>query len=264
MLTALLPIGDDNSDRVIQPYITYALIAINILVFVLLQLPSDYFTYAYSVVPKEILTGVDLVKPKYIPELRGAIPQAPGPSPIYLTILSAMFMHGGWAHLGGNMLYLWIFGDNVEDAMGHVKFLIFYLLCGLIATLAHVFAANAAGGVDVYIPSLGASGAIAGVLGAYLVLFPRKNVHVLVGWFGLISVPAFIVIGGWIALQLFSGVSREFITEQTRSSGGGVAYWAHVGGAVAGLILVWIFRNPQVRQRADSRAQGYPSNFPRY
>ncbi|BCM90470.1 hypothetical protein IAD21_02323 [Abditibacteriota bacterium] len=264
MLTALLPIGDDNSDRFIQPYVTYALIAINIAVFVLLQLPNDYFTYAYSVVPQEILSGHDLTAPLRVRGLNGAIPQAPGPTPIYLTILTAMFMHGGWAHLGGNMLYLWIFGDNVEDAMGHFKFLVFYLLCGVFATLAHVFAAQAAGGLNLVIPSLGASGAIAGVLGAYLVLYPRKNVHVLVGWFGLVSVPAVLVIGGWIALQLFSGVSSQFVTQQTRDSGGGVAYWAHVGGAIAGIILVWMFRNRRVQQRADLRAQGYPSNFPRY
>ena len=262
MLTALLPIGDDNSDRLIRPYVTYALIALNIAVFVLLQLPNKYFTYSYSVVPYEILSGRDIVAPIYVRALGGAIPQAPGPAPIYLTILTAMFMHGGWAHLGGNMLYLWIFGDNVEDAMGHFKFFAFYLLCGLIATLAHVFASQAAGGtLNLYIPSLGASGAIAGVLGAYLVLYPRKNVHVLVGWFGLVSVPAILVIGGWIGLQVFSGVAGQFVTQQTRESGGGVAYWAHVGGALAGLGLVWLFRNRRVQQRANLRAQGYPYNY---
>ena len=251
MLTALLPIGDDNSDRFLKPYVTYALIAINIAVFVLLQLPNDAFTAGFSVVPKEILTGQDLVvhiKQLYL---------APGPSPIYLTILTAMFMHGGWAHLGGNMLFLWIFGDNVEDAMGHAKFLVFYLLCGVAATLAHVFASSIAGGANLYIPSLGASGAIAGVLGAYLVLYPRKSVYVLLGWFGLIPVPAILVIGAWIALQVFSGLG-----DQSQQSGDGVAYWAHVGGAVAGLLLVWLFRNRRVQNRADLRAQGYPVSFP--
>ena len=255
MLLALLPIGDDNSDRLIKPYVTCGLIALNIAVFVLLQLPSATFTNAYSVVPLEILTGHDFVG-RFGPTL-----QVPGPSPIYLTLFSAMFMHGGWAHLLGNMLYLWIFGDNVEDAMGHFKFLVFYLLCGIAATLAHVFAARSAGGVDLIIPSLGASGAIAGVLGAYLVLYPRKSVYVLLGWFGLIPVPAVLVIGGWIALQLFSGVSREFLTQQTRDAGGdGVAYWAHIGGAVAGLVLVWLFRNRRVQERANWRAQGM-SNY---
>lgn len=199
------------------------------------------FTQAYATVPYEILTGHDLVG------RTGPILQVPGPSPIYLTILSSMFMHGGWAHLGGNMLYLWIFGDNVEDAMGRFKFLLFYLLCGIAATLAHVFAAQVTRGLDLVTPSLGASGAIAGVLGAYLVLYPRKSVYVLVGLFGLIPVPAVLVIGGWILLQLFSGATRE--------PGGGVA---HVGGAVAGLLLVCL-RNPRVQARADFRAQGMPS-----
>ena len=251
MLTALLPIGDDNSDRLLKPYITFALIAVNIAVFVLLQLPSDAFTESFSVVPKEILTGQDLVG------RAGPIVLGPGPSPIYLTILTAMFMHGGWTHLGGNMLFLWIFGDNVEDAMGHFKFLVFYLLCGSLATLAHVLASSIAGGVNVYIPSLGASGAIAGVLGAYLVLYPRKSVYVLVGWFGLIPVPAVLVIGAWIALQVFSGLGHR-----SGQSSDGVAYWAHVGGAVAGLLLVWLFRNRRVQSRADLRAQGYPMSFP--
>ncbi len=246
MLTALFPIGDDNSDRVIRPYVTYALIAINIAVFVLLQLPNEDFTNAYSTVPAEILTGHDLVG-RIGPTL-----QVPGPSPIYLTILSSMFMHGGWAHLLVNMLYLWIFGDNVEDAMGHTKFLVFYLLCGLAATLAHVFAAQVTGGLNLVTPSLGASGAIAGVLGAYLVLYPRKSVYVLIGLFGLIPVPAVLVIGGWILLQVFSGVTRE-------AGGDGVAYWAHVGGAVAGFLLVWLFGNRTVQARADFRAQGMPT-----
>ena len=247
MLLGLLPIGDDNSDRLLKPYVTYALIALNIAVFVLLQLPNTNFTNSFAVVPAEIWTGRDLVGQT------GPIVQYPGPSPIYLTILSAMFMHGGWAHLLGNMLYLWIFGDNVEDAMGHFKFLVFYLLCGLFATLAHVVASVVAGGLNPFIPSLGASGAIAGVLGAYIVLYPRKVVYVLFGWFGLVAVPAILVIGGWFALQLFLGVSNQLVPAS--GSGGGVAYWAHVGGATAGVLLVWLFRSPRVQQRATSRAQ---------
>ncbi len=204
MFTMLIPIGDDNSDRHITPYVTYALIALNIAVFVLLQLPNDAFTYGYSVIPAEILSGRELVNTLQIGNSQ--IPQAPGPAPIYLTILSAMFMHGGWAHLGGNLLFLWIFGDNVEDAMGHFKFALFYLLCGVLATAAHIVASQVAGGFNLVIPSLGASGAIAGVLGGYLVLYPRKSVRVLVGWFGIFALPAFLVIGGWMAMQLFSGV----------------------------------------------------------
>ena len=257
MLTFLFPIGDDNSDRHITPYVTYALIAINIAVFVLLQLPSDAFTYGYSVIPAEIMRGVDLVQPL----ANGSVPQAPGPSPIYLTILSAMFMHGGWAHLGGNMLYLWIFGDNVEDAMGHFKFLVFYLLCGALATFANIFAAQNAGGLALVIPSLGASGAIAGVLGGYVLLYPRKSVRVLIGWFGIIALPAVLVIGLWMALQLFSGVGQIVsVSQQTGERAGGVAYWAHIGGAVAGLLLVNLFRNRDVTKRALDRALAPPSS----
>ena len=257
MLTMLFPIGDDNSDRRITPYITYALMAINIAVFILLQLPSDAFTYGFSVIPAEILTGTDFLAPGRPAGSNTIIPQAPGPSPIQLTILSAMFMHGGWAHLGGNMLYLWIFGDNVEDAMGHFKFLVFYLLCGVLATAAHIIASRMAGGLNVFIPSLGASGAIAGVLGGYLMLYPTKRVMVLLGFFGIIAVPAVLVIGLWIATQIFSGFGSIALTQQTRESSGGVAYFAHIGGAVAGLILVWLFRSPRVVERAQERM-----NFP--
>ena len=247
----LIPIGDDNSGRNITPYVTYALIALNIAVFVFLQLPNDVFTYGFSVVPREITHGVDYVTNGYVP--RGVIPQAPGPQPIFLTILTAMFMHGGWAHLGGNMLYLWIFGDNVEDAMGHFKYLLFYLLCGALATGAHIFASQAAGGLNLFIPSLGASGAIAGVLGGYLMLYPTKKVMVLLGFFGVFAVPAIIVIGLWIATQIFSGFGSIALTQQTRESGGGVAYFAHIGGAIAGLILVSLFRTARIQQRAQER-----------
>ena len=253
MLTMLFPIGDDNSDRHIRPYVTYALIALNILVFLLFQLTNDAFTYAFSVVPAEILSGQDLVQP--VQTRAGLVPQAPGPTPIHLTIFSAMFMHGGWAHLGGNLLYLWIFGDNVEDAMGHFKFLMFYLLCGVLATAAHVFAAQSAGGLNLFIRSLGASGAIAGVLGGYLILYPRKSVYVLF-FFNIIAVPAILVIGIWIAIQTFSGFGDIARTSQTAESAGGVAYWAHVGGAVAGLLLVNLFRNSNVMHRAQMRSHG--------
>ena len=251
MLSMLFPIGDDNSDRHSTPYITYALIALNFFVFVGLQLPSDRFTYGFAVIPAEILSGVDLIRNVSVPG--GQIPQTPGPSPIQLTIFSAMFMHGGWMHLLGNVLYLWIFGDNVEDAMGHGRFLVFYLLCGALATGAHVLAARAGGGFDVFVPSLGASGAIAGVLGAYIVLFPVKLVRVLVGFIPL-AVPALLVIGLWIVTQIFSGVGSIARTQQT--GGGDVAYWAHVGGAVAGLFLVQLFRDPAIRERARQRMSG--------
>ncbi len=152
-----------------------------------------------------------------------------------------MFMHGGIAHLFGNMLYLWIFGDNVEDALGHLKFLIFYLLCGVAAALAHILS-----GPNSLVPSLGASGAIAGVLGGYLLMFPSKRVRVLVGYMGIVEMPALVVIGIWGALQVFSGFS-------TPSAGGGVAYWAHIGGLVTGLLIVSLFRTARVNQRVEQR-----------
>jgi membrane associated rhomboid family serine protease len=148
-----------------------------------------------------------------------------------ITILTSMFMHGGWVHLGGNMLYLWIFGDNVEDRYGHAKFTIFYLLCGIAATLAQL-----AFSIGSNIPNLGASGAIAGVLGAYILMFPKGRVNVLMGR-GVIPMPALIVIGFWIVLQLFSGIGSIAETTET----GGVAYMAHIGGFVAGIVLTFLF-----------------------
>lgn len=246
----LLPIGDDNEGRVITPYVTYALMALNIAVFVFLQLPSpnDAFTYAFSTIPREITSGRDLVGA--MPIGREVLVHQPGPNPIQLTILTAMFMHGSWGHLFGNMLYLWIFGDNVEDAMGHVKFLIFYVVCGIAASIAHILS-----GPNSVIPSLGASGAIAGVLGGYLLMFPSRNVRVLVAYLGIMMVPAIIVIGLWIAMQFMSGLGSIALTKQ--SEGGGVAYWAHIGGAIAGLVLVSLFRNRKTRQRAEQR-MSYP------
>jgi membrane associated rhomboid family serine protease len=149
-----------------------------------------------------------------------------------------MFMHAGWLHLGGNMLYLWIFGDNVEDSFGHLKFLIFYLLCGIAATLAQL--AFSAGS---NVPNLGASGAIAGVLGAYILLFPRGQVKVLMGR-GVIPMPALVVIGLWIVLQLVSGIGSISNSAQT----GGVAYMAHIGGFLAGVVLTFLLRATGTRQ----------------
>jgi membrane associated rhomboid family serine protease len=229
------PIGDDNTERRLTPFVNYTLIVINVLVY-LYQMGHQEFTLGYSVVPAEITQGRDIVG-----SVRGVqgLYLAPSPEPIYLTLLSSMFMHGGLLHLGGNMLYLWIFGDNVEDRMGHLKYLIFYLLCGFLASATHIFF-----GPNSVIPSLGASGAIAGVLGAYLVLFPRQGVRVI--QFGMIvEVPALIVIGLWGLLQFVSGFGS------IGSTGGGVAYMAHVGGFVAGLLLVFFFRNPAAPRRFE-------------
>jgi membrane associated rhomboid family serine protease len=255
----LFPIGDDNQGRLTTPFVVYAIIAVNVLVFLLLQQAmmtpqGEHFTSGYSVVPLEITSGTDLQEPVILrgvtADSRGRveqrpvqIPQAPGPSPIYLTLLTAMFMHGGWMHIIGNMLYLWIFGDNIEDNFGHGKFAIFYLVCGLAASFAQI-------AVDPrsVVPSLGASGAIAGVLGAYLVMFPRNRVRniVFLGFFiTTIELPAIVVLGFWIVLQIFSQYTASF-SPSTHS--GGVAYMAHIGGFVTGLLLSFIFRSRQQRR----------------
>ena len=227
----VMPLGDDNLDRHRTPYVTYVLIAINIVVWLLELSGGERFVNGYSTIPFEITHNTDLVESQSV-DVGGqsiSIPMYPGPKPIYLTLLTAMFMHASWMHIIGNMLYLWIFGDNIEDRLGHGKFIFFYLVCGLAATAAHVvFSANSV------IPSLGASGAIAGVLGAYLILFPKKNVRVLFAR-QIVNMPAFIVLGLWIALQIFS---------QIGVSGGqssGVAYLAHIGGFIAGVVLIFLF-----------------------
>jgi membrane associated rhomboid family serine protease len=262
----LFPIGDDNQGRLTTPFVVYATIALNFLVFLLLQQAGateqgERFTYGYAVVPYEITSGEDLTQPVVIrdshvadsgPRSRlgqppAAIPEAPGPSPIYLTLLTAMFMHGGWMHILGNMLYLWIFGDNIEDNFGHGKFAIFYLVCGLAASFAQIALDPSSP-----IPSLGASGAIAGVLGAYLVMFPRNRVRniVFLGFFiTTIELPAIIVLGFWIVLQIISQYTASF-SHTAQSSG--VAYMAHIGGFATGVLLSFIFRNRQTRRSQPS------------
>ena len=207
----MLPIGDDDSARKTVPVVTYILIAINVLFFLVELVSGDTFITKWAFVPSRFLAN---------------------PVSGFLTIFSSMFMHAGWVHLGGNMLYLWIFGDNVEDRFGHVKFIIFYLLCGLAATFAQLIFSLGSN-----LPNLGASGAIAGVLGAYILLFPKGKVRVLQGT-QVIQISALIVIGLWIVLQFFSSVASITSAADT----GGVAYMAHVGGFIAGLILTLIFR----------------------
>jgi membrane associated rhomboid family serine protease len=240
----VMPIGDDNTGRRIRPYVTYALLASNVLVFALFQEMGgdDQFTYSFSTVPREIVTGEDAVTPDREVEhpVTGQRVSVPGlqPTPIsvYITLLTSMFMHGGIAHLLGNMLFLWIFGDNVEDELGHLRFLLFYLVCGLIASLAHVFTTvvlSGAGGEEALIPSLGASGAISGVLGGYIMLHPHRRVMVLM--FRMIThVPAYVAIGLWFVFQLASGLGML----GEGSQAGGVAYAAHIGGFIAGLLLI--------------------------
>lgn len=227
----VLPLRDDDTDRRTVPVVTYALIAVNVLVWLIEMSAGDRFINGYSTVPLEITQGRDIVGIQNI-VVGGqsvSLQLYPGPTPIYLTLLTSMFMHASWAHIIGNMLYLWIFGDNIEDRIGHAKFLAFYLICGLAASAAHIMFA-----ADSVIPSLGASGAIAGVLGAYLVLFPRRSVKVLMAR-QVVNMPAFMVLGLWILLQVFAQISV------VGGAGGGVAYMAHIGGFVAGLALIFLF-----------------------
>jgi len=250
----LFPIGDDNRGRTTTPVVNYVLIAINILVFIFLQGlgSNDKFTYAFSTVPGEILTGRDIVtRPVTIQHFTGQTIEMPGlqptPIPVYLTLITSMFMHGGIAHIFGNLLFLFIFGDNIEDRLGHLRYLIFYLVCGILAGLAHVYAtalmANEAS--TLLVPSLGASGAISGVLGGYILLFPTNRVTVLLSWF-VTQVPAFIAIGLWFVFQLINGLG----VLGSGSQAGGVAYAAHIGGFIAGLALVKIF---QIGRRPPDR-----------
>ena len=240
----VFPLYDDNSDRTITPLVNYGIIALNIFVFVVLQkLGSDTnFTYSFSTVPLEILHGTDVVTPPHVVEYAGQRLLVPGlgptPGSVYLTLFTSMFMHGGIAHIAGNMLFLWIFGDNIEDRLGHVKYLIFYLLCGIIASLAHVFTTGvfATDQESLLVPSLGASGAISGVLGGYILLHPKRRVTVILFRF-LTDVPAYVAIGIWFAFQLISGLGMLGGGSQQ----GGVAYAAHVGGFIAGLVLIKFF-----------------------
>ena len=241
----LFPIADDNTDRRTTPVVNYVLILINIFVFVFLQGlgSNDRFTYAYSTVPGEIIAGRDIVtRPVEVQNFTGQRMEMPGlqptPIPVWLTLITAMFMHGGIAHIFGNMLFLFIFGDNIEDRLGHIRYLLYYLVCGIIAGLSHVFAtaALASEASSLLVPSLGASGAISGVLGGYILLYPKNRVVVLLGWFAT-PMPAFLAIGLWFVFQLISGLGML----GSGSQAGGVAYAAHIGGFIAGLILIKIF-----------------------
>jgi membrane associated rhomboid family serine protease len=257
----ILPIGDDNTGRSTTPYVNYLFIAVNVLVFVLFQgLGSDdnKFTYAWATVPIEIASGRDVVTPDRVVRVeptgqRMRIPGLqPTPGSVYLTLLISMFMHGGWAHLGGNMLFLWIFGDNIEDRLGHLRYLIFYLICGVLASLSHVFAtvALAHNASEMLVPSLGASGAISGVLGGYVLLYPRNRVHVII--FRIFTtVPAYVALGLWFLFQFISGLGMLGGGAQQ----GGVAYAAHVGGFIAGIALVKLFATGRPASAPTARAR---------
>lgn len=230
----MFPIGDDNSEITITPYVNYLFIGINILVFVLLQQigSNDAFSYAFSLVPREVTTGVDLQG--VIPvtnaagQVLGEIQHFSTPLPVYFNFLSSMFMHGDIMHIFGNMLFLWIFGDNLENLLGHIRFAAFYIVCGFAAAFAQVVMEPSSA-----IPMLGASGAISGVLGGYLVLFPQRQVRALIFNF-LTTVPAFVALGLWIGYQILLGFLAP-------AGQGGVAYAAHIGGFIAGVVLIKLF-----------------------
>ena len=239
----VFPLYDDNTDRTTTPIVNYILIGINVLVFVFAQGlgNNNRFTYAFSTVPQEIITGRDVTTGNRVVQYAGQEIVIPGlqPTPVsvYLTLITSMFMHGGIAHLLGNMLFLWIFGDNLEHTLGHVRYLIFYLVCGVIASLAHVITTAMLGDPGaLLIPSLGASGANSGVLGGYILLYPTRRVTVILLRF-LTEVPAWVAIGIWFAFQLVSGLGMLGGGSQQ----GGVAYAAHIGGFIAGLVLVKFF-----------------------
>lgn len=224
----MLPIGDDSESGA-TPVATWALVALNVLAFLAeIAQPASAlqsFIQAWGVVPREYAAARDLA-----PTI---------PLPFWTTLLTSMFLHGGWMHLGGNMLYLAIFGDNIERRLGSARFLAFYLLCGIAAAAGHIlFALNS----DV--PTIGASGAISGVLGGYLVLFPRNRVRVLTNR-GVVAMPAMAVLGFWILIQIVSQMSSSFAPD-----GGGVAYMAHIAGFVAGLALVHLFGSAKQRRSA--------------
>jgi rhomboid family protein len=237
----LLPIGRAEERARATSIVVYTLIIANVLVFTMELAGGDSFISGYAVVPWEITHGADLARPVFMRGV-GIIPQAPGPTPIYLTLITAMFMHSGWLHIGVNMLYLWIFGGEIEEAFGHLEFLIFYLACGVAASFAQIWIAP-----DSLIPSLGASGAIAGVLGAYLRMFPLRRIRVLapLGWLVFpIRLPAVVVIGFWIALQFFAELAS--ITEHNAQTlHGGVAYMAHIGGFLTGCALSFLWRRKE-------------------
>ncbi len=230
----MFPISDDNSDRKIQPIVNYAFIGINILVFLLLQQigSNEAFTYAFSLVPREITSGTDIQGLIDFKDssgrVLGEITHYPTPLPVYFNFLSSMFMHGDIMHIFGNMLFLFVFGDNLENLLGHIRYAIFYVFCGFAAAASQVVMDTSS-----IIPMLGASGAISGVLGGYILLFPQRKVRALIFNF-LTTVPAFVALGIWIVYQIVLGYLAP-------SSGGGVAYAAHIGGFIAGFALIKVF-----------------------
>tara|TARA_B100000315_G_scaffold258730_1_gene311899 strand:+ start:1651 stop:2367 length:717 start_codon:yes stop_codon:yes gene_type:complete len=225
----MIPLRDDNPTT-IKPLVTISIIITCISVFFyqlsLLGSEERIFVYQFGVIPA-VIFGEDAISSRHV------IIPAP------LSLISSMFLHGGWVHLIGNMLYLWIFANNIEDAMGHRRFIVFYILCGVIAALSHAFTVPSSP-----IPMVGASGAISGVLGAYLLLYPRASILILIPiwiFIKIVRVPAALVLGLWFILQLTSSHAS------LPSSGGGIAWFAHIGGFIAGIVLIGFFKRPQIR-----------------
>ncbi|MCX8053202.1 MAG: rhomboid family intramembrane serine protease [Armatimonadetes bacterium] len=242
----MIPLADENPSGK-KPYVVYALIAVNVFLYAIDYLGTQVYRgipisglWNYSMVPAAVITNTPVpVQIRYGPYLV-TIPHA-GLDPQWLTIFTSMFMHGSFLHIASNMLYLWIFGNNIEDALGHIRFLLFYLACGVFAALAHIFSNPAS-----QVPTVGASGAIAGVLGAYFYLYPANRVTTLVilGFFwDYIEIPAVIVLGIWFLTQLLNLGGSGGMTH-----GGGVAYWAHVGGFVAGVVIILILGGRALRR----------------
>ena len=228
----MLPLHDDNPTE-ITPFVTVLLIGTCVMVFIYQSfLPpgaEEHFVFQYGAIPA-IVFGHATLQSEIVP------------IPAYATLLTSMFLHGSWMHLLGNMLYLWIFGNNIEDVMGHVRFITFYVVCGVCAALTHAVIDPASA-----IPMVGASGAISGILGAYLLLFPRARVLILAPYVGTTYVPAGVVLGLWFVMQVFSGGAS------LGTKGGGVAFFAHVGGFVAGMLLIRFFKRSDIRFFAPHR-----------
>src|SRR6266540_3968170 len=248
----MIPVGDFLRRRT-TPYVNWTLIAINVAVFIytislsteptqrlgnLVVSQADRFVFDWGFVPACVANYFGLSTNADPGTL---LTVCPTNNKEPLQLFTSMFVHGGWAHILGNMLFLWIFGDNVEDRMGHVRYLAFYLLCGLAAAGTETYMA-----IDTVLPTVGASGAIAGVLGAYLVLYPTARVRVIIFplFFLPFFVPAVVLIGIWFATQLFSGFAE---VANNTTAGSGIAFWAHVGGFIAGVVLVWFFKRKQTR-----------------
>lgn len=227
----MIPFRDDVPAKR-YPVVTVGIIVLNVLVFFYqLSLPRsglEQFIFAYGVVPGQLGQG-------------GMLPA------FSVSMLTSIFLHGGWFHLFGNMWYLWIFGDNIEDRMGHFRFLMFYLICGLLAGATHVLANSGS-----EVPSIGASGAVAGILGAYLLSYPFARILTVIPLFlfwPIVELPAVIVLGSWFFIQILNGSATIAATSQTT---GGVAWWAHVGGFVAGMLLLTVF----AKRKLESRKSG--------